>query len=189
MGKIVVSEFVSLDGVMEDPGGAEGTQHGGWTFQFGGPEQEQWKFEELFKADALLLGRKTYQGFAAAWPTMEGTGAYGERINNLPKYVASTTLSEMTWNATRLPSEFAGELGKLKQEIDGDILIFGSAQLVHTLIAQDLIDEYRLMVFPVALGSGKRLFPEGSEKKTLKLVESTPFASGVVVLTYQPARD
>src|SRR5215472_11683051 len=119
MGKIVVSEFVSLDGVMEDPGGAEGFKHGGWTFQFGSAEQEQWKFDELFKADALLLGRRTYQGFAAAWPAMPGTGAYGERINSMPKYVVSTTLSatDMAWNATLLPSDFAEALPRLKQEI------------------------------------------------------------------------
>ena len=189
MGKIVVSEFVSLDGVMEDPGGAEGFKHGGWTFQFSSPEQEQWKAEELVRADALLLGRKTYQGFAAAWPTMPGTGAFGERMNSLPKYVVSTTLTDtdMTWNATLLQSDFAAALPKVKQEISQDILLFGSGQLVHALSAQDLVDEYRLMVFPVVLGSGKRLFAEGSEKKTLKLVESKPFASGVVVLTYQPA--
>jgi dihydrofolate reductase len=191
MGKIVVSEFVSLDGVMEDPGGAEGFKHGGWTFQFSSPEQEQWKAEELFRADALLLGRKTYQGFAAAWPTMPGTGAYGERMNSLPKYVVSTTLTDtdMTWNASLLQSDFAAALPKVKQGISQDILIFGSGQLVHALSAQDLIDEYRLMVFPVALGSGKRLFPQRSEKLPLRLVESKPFTSGVVVLTYQPSRD
>jgi len=189
MGKIVVSEFVSLDSVMEDPGGAEGFKHGGWTFQFGSAEQEQWKAAELFQADALLLGRRTYQGFAAAWPTMPGTGAYGERINSLPKYVVSTTLSDrdMTWNATLLPRDFADELRRLKQEIGQDILVFGSVQLVHSLHTQGLIDEYRLMIFPVVLGSGKRLFPDGGEKKTLTLVESKPFASGVAVLTYQPA--
>ena len=189
MRKIVVSEFVTLDGVMEDPGGAEGFKYGGWTFQFGSPEQEQWKFSELFQADALLLGRRTYQGFAAAWPTMPGTGAYGERINSLPKYVASTTLSELTWNATLIKGDLANELSRLKQEDGQDILVFGSGQLVDTLNAQDLVDEYRLMVFPVVLGSGKRLFAEGSEKKTLKLVESKLFPSGVVVLTYQPARE
>jgi len=189
MGKIVVSEFVSLDGVMEDPGGAEGYEHGGWTFQFGSTEQEQWKSAELFKADALLLGRRTYQGFAAAWPTMPGTGAYGERMNSLPKYVASTTLSEMTWNATLIKGDLADTLSRRKQEIGQDILVFGSRQLVQTLNAQGLIDEYRLMVFPVVLGSGKRLFSEESEKKTLKLVESKPLPSGVVVLTYEPVRE
>ena len=185
MRKIVVSEFVSLDGVMEDPGGAEGFKHGGWTFQFGSAEQEQWKAEELFRADALLLGRRTYQGFAAAWPTMPGTGAYGERMNGLPKYVASTTLSDMTWNATLIRGELAEELSRLKQEDGQDILVFGSGQLVHTLHTQGLVDEYRLMVFPVVLGSGKRLFPEEGEKQTLGLVESKPFPSGVVALTYQ----
>ena len=191
MGKIVVSEFVSLDGVMEDPGGAEGSKHGGWTFQFGSPEQEQWKAEELLRADALLLGRRTYQGFAAAWPTMEGTGVYGEKMNSMPKYVATTTLSDadLTWNASRIGGDLAHELPRVKQDVNGDMLVFGSSQLVQSLHTLGLIDEYRLMVFPVALGSGKRLFPEESEMKTLKLVESKPLSSGVVVLTYQPVRD
>ncbi len=189
MGNIVVSEFVSLDGVMEDPGGAEGAKHGGWTFQFGSPEQEQFKAEELVKAGALLLGRRTYQGFAAAWPTMEGTGAYGEKMNSMPKYVVSTTLSDadVTWNATLLKGELADELPRMKQEVNGDILIFGSGQLMHSLVAQGLVDEYRLMVFPVILGSGKRIFPDGGEKTTVSLVESKPLASGVIVLTYKPA--
>jgi dihydrofolate reductase len=185
MGKIVVSEFVSLDGVMEDPGGAEGYEHGGWTFKYGSPEQEQWKYDELFRADALLLGRRTYQGFAAAWPTMPGTGAYGERMNSLPKYVASTTLTDMTWNATLLKDDLADDLTRLKQEVNGDILMFGSGQLARSLHTNGLIDEYRLMVFPVVLGSGKRLYPDGGAMKTLSLIESKPFASGVVVLTYQ----
>lgn len=190
MGKIVVSEFVSLDGVMEDPGGAEGYKNGGWTFQFGSAEQEQWKFDELFKADALLLGRRTYQGFAAAWPNMEeATGEYGEKMNSMPKYVVTTTLSDATWNATLLKGDLAEELPRLKQQIDQDILIFGSNQLVHALIAQNLIDEYRFMVFPVMLGVGKRIYPEGGEKKTLRLVESKPFASGVTVLTYEPVKE
>jgi dihydrofolate reductase len=189
MRKIVVSEFVSLDGVMEDPGGAEGSKHGGWTFQFSSAEQEQWKSDELFKADALLLGRRTYQGFAAAWPTMPGTGAYGERMNSLPKYVASTTLSDTTWNATLIKGDLAEELSRLKQEDGQDILTFGSGELVHALNARGFVDEYRLMVYPVVLGGGKRLFAEGSEMKTLKLVESKPFPSGVVVLTYQSVGD
>ena len=191
MGKTVVSEFVSLDGVLEDPGGAEGTKHGGWAFPYGSHEQQQFKAEELVKADTLLLGRRTYQGFAAAWPTMEGTGAYGEKMNNMPKYVVSTTLSdaEATWNATFLKGDLAKELANIKQGVNQDILIFGSGQLVHALVAQNLIDEYRLMVFPVVLGDGKRIFPEGGEKTTLRLVESKPFSSGVVVLTYRPAKD
>src|SRR5437763_16930610 len=189
MRKVVVSEFVTLDGVMEDPGGAEGFKHGGWSFQFSSADQQQFKVEELFKADALLLGRRTYQGFAAAWPTMPGTGAYGERMNSLPKYVVSTTLSEVTWNATLITGDLTEELPRLKQEAGQDILVFGGGQLVHTLHARDLIDEYRLMVFPVVLGSGKRLFPDGDEKKALKLVASKTIPSGVVVLTYQPSRD
>ena len=189
MRKIIVSEFVTLDGVIEDPGGAEGFKHGGWSFQFGSAEQQQFKVEELFQADALLLGRRTYQGFAAAWPNMPGTGAYGERMNSLPKYVASTTLSDMTWNATLLQGDLAEALSRLKQEDGQDILIFGSGQLVQTLHDRGLIDVYRLMVFPVVLGSGKRLFPEGSEKKALRLIETRPLPSGVVVLTYQPIKD
>src|SRR5436305_8174276 len=172
MRKIIVSEFVTLDGVIEDPGGAEGFKHGGWSFQFGSAEQQQFKVEELFQADALLLGRRTYQGFAAAWPNMPGTGAYGERMNSLPKYVASTTLSEVTWNASLIKGDLADELSRLKQEDGQDILIFGSGELVHTLHEQDLIDEYRLMIFPVVLGSGKRLFSGGDEKKVLKRAEA-----------------
>lgn len=189
MRKIVVSEFVTLDGVMEDPGGAEGTRYGGWSFQFGSTEQDQFKFEELFQADALLLGRRTYQGFAAAWPGMPGTGAYGERMNSLPKYVVSTTSPDMTWNAMLLQGDLTEALSRLKQEDGQDILVFGSGQLVHALHRRGLIDEYRLMIFPVVLGSGKRLFPEDAEKTSLRLIESKPLPSGVVVLTYQPTRD
>jgi dihydrofolate reductase len=188
MRKVIVSEYVTLDGVMEDPGGAEGFKHGGWSFGFGGAEQQQYKFEELFACDALLLGRRTYEGFAAAWPNMPGTGAYGERMNSLPKYVASTTLSEVTWNATLIKGDLAEEISRLKQEAGQDVLIFGSGELVHTLHERDLIDEYRLMIFPIVLGSGKRLFPGGNEKKVLKLVETRTLGSGVVLLTYQPAK-
>src|SRR5882757_5563471 len=143
MRKVIVSEYVTLDGVMEDPGGAEGFKHGGWSFGFGSAEQQQYKFEELFACDALLLGRRTYQGFAAAWPTMPGTGAYGERMNSLPKYVVSTTLSAMTWNATLLQGDLAEALSRLRKEDGQDILVFGSGQLVHGLHARGLIDEYR----------------------------------------------
>src|SRR6266446_1820170 len=177
MRKVIVSEYVTLDGVMEE--------HGGWSFGFGGAEQQQYKFEELFACDALLLGRRTYEGFAAAWPNMPGTGAYGERMNSLPKYVVSTTLSEVTWNATLIKGDLAEELSRLKQETGQDIVIFGSGELVRTLHERDLIDEYRLMIFPIVLGSGKRLFPGGNEKKVLKLVETRTLGSGVVLLTYQ----
>ena len=186
MRKVIVSEYMTLDGVMEDPGGAEGFKHGGWSFGFGGAEQQEYKFEELFACDALLLGRRTYEGFAAAWPTMPGTGAYGEKMNSLPKYVVSTTLSEVTWNATLLKGDLAEELSRLKQEAGQDIVIFGSGELVRTLYERDLIDEYRLMIFPIVLGSGKRLFSGGDEKKVLKLVESRTLGLGVVLLTYQP---
>jgi dihydrofolate reductase len=190
MRKIIVSEYITLDGVIEDPGGAEGFKHGGWTFDFGGQEQQQYKFEELFACDALLLGRRTYEGFAAAWPNMAAqTGAYGERMNNLPKYVVSTTLSQTTWNATLLKGDLAEELSRLKQEDGQDILIFGSGRLVQTLHERGLVDEYRLMVFPVVLGSGQRLFPDGEEKRALKLIEARTFSSGVVVLSYQPVKE
>jgi dihydrofolate reductase len=160
-----------------------------WSFDFWSQEAAQFKFEELFASDAMLLGRVTYEGFAAAWPTMEGTGAYGEKMNSMPKFVVSTTLAdaEATWNATFLKGDLADEVSRIKHEVGQDLLIFGSGQLVHTLVAQNLIDEYRLMVFPVVLGSGKRVFPEADEKTTLTLVESKPFASGVMVLTYRPA--
>jgi len=178
MRKVIVSEFVSLDGVMENPA---------WTFQFGSKEQEQFKFDELFACDALLLGRVTYSGFAAAWPKMEGTGAYGERMNSMPKYVVSRTLTEMEWNARLIQGDLAEEVNRLKGEPGQDILVFGSCELVYALTELDLIDEYRLMVFPIVLGSGKRVFRDGGEKKILRLVESKSFASGVVVLSYEPA--
>lgn len=178
MRKVIVSEFVSLDGVMENPA---------WTFQFGSEEQEKYKYDELFACDALLLGRVTYQGFAAAWPTMQGTGDYGERMNSMPKYVASRTLTQMEWNASLIKGDLAEEVSRLKQQPGQDILVFGSCELVYTLTDLDLIDEYRLMVFPIILGSGKRIFREGGQQKKLKLIEAKPFASGVVVLSYEPA--
>jgi dihydrofolate reductase len=177
MRKVIVSEFVSLDGVMENPA---------WTFQFGSKEQEQFKYDELFACDALLLGRVTYQGFAAAWPTMQGTGEYGERMNSMPKYVASRTLTQMEWNADLIQGDLAQEVSRLKQQQGQDILVFGSCELVYTLTEQDLVDEYRLMVFPIILGSGKRIFREGGEQKKLKLAGVKTFASGVVVLSYKP---
>ncbi len=188
MRKVVASEYVTLDGVMEDPGGGEGTGHGGWSFQFWSEEAAKFKFDELFASDALLLGRKTYQGFAKAWPTMPGTGEYGERMNSLPKYVVSTRLKTLEWNASLIKGPLAEEISKLKQQPGQDLLIFGSGELVHTLAQLNLIDEYRLMVHPIVVGGGKRLFREGSEKKVLRLVETKTFSSGVVVLTYQPVQ-
>jgi len=183
MGKLVVTEFVSLDGVMEDPGGAEGYAHGGWTFQFDQGEGGAFKFEELKASDAQLLGRRTYEGFAKAWPTMEGTGEFGEKMNAMPKFVVSSTLENPEWNNTTvLKGDLADEVGKLKQHFDGDILVAGSAQLVQSLLARDLVDELRLMVFPIVLGTGKRLFADGAEPATLNLVETKQTGS-VVILT------
>jgi dihydrofolate reductase len=185
MRKVIVSEFVSLDGVMEDPGGAEKTRHGGWSFQFFNDESARYKRDELFACDALLLGRVTYQGFAAAWPTMSDPQGFADRMNGLPKFVASTTLKQLDWNNSRLlEGDIAAAVGKLKQQPGQDILVAGSGTLVRTLMQHDLIDEYRLMVHPVVLGGGKRLFADGTDRKVLKLTETRAFASGVVVLSY-----
>jgi dihydrofolate reductase len=174
MGKLVVSEFVTLDGVMEDPGGAEGFERGGWAFQFDrGPEGDKFKLDELMEADALLLGRKTYEGFAAAWPDRTDEAGFADKMNTMPKYVVSTTLTDPEWqNSTVIGENVAEEIAKLKQQSGGDILVAGSAQLVQTLLEHDLVDEWRLMVFPVALGAGKRLFKDGAEKTPLRLVEA-----------------
>jgi dihydrofolate reductase len=187
LGKIVVTAFVSLDGVMEDPGGAEDFKYKGWSFEFDrGDEGEQFKLNETLASEALLLGRKTYEGFAEAWPSREGE--FADRFNSMPKYVVSSTLEEPTWtNTTVLDGDVVEEVTKLKQEVDGDIVVHGSAQLTQTLLEADLVDELRLMVFPVALGSGKRLFGETSDKKPLKLVDSKVVGDGVAILVYRPA--
>ncbi|HWF52739.1 MAG TPA: dihydrofolate reductase family protein [Solirubrobacteraceae bacterium] len=189
MGNIVVSEFISVDGVIEDPGGAEGFAHGGWSGKFSsGPEGGKFKYEELMAAEALLLGRVTYQGFAAAWPHIEGTGEFGEKMNGLPKYVVSSTLESADWNnSTILEGDLAAEARGLKDRLGGDILVFGSAKLVQGLIEDDLVDEYRLMVHPVLLGSGKRLFGESEQPSDLQLVDATK-AGETVILTFHPAR-
>jgi dihydrofolate reductase len=180
MRKLVVSEFVSMDGVIEDPR---------WTFQFPSEDRDKFKFDELAASDALLLGRVTYEGFAAAWPQMEEqTGEYGAWMNGYPKYVVSTTLEKAEWNnSTVIKANVAEEVSRLKQQSGKDILVFGSGQLVNTLMQHDLIDEYRLMVFPVVVGSGQRLFEGASDKKALKLIGTKTFASGAVVLSYGPA--
>jgi len=178
MRKVIVSEFLTLDGVMEAP-------HE-WSFEFWNDEIAKFKFDELFASDALLLGRVTYQGFAAAWPHMtEQAGEYADMMNGFPKFVVSKTLEEVEWNNSRLiKGSIAEEVTKLKQQPGKDILIFGSGQLVPTLIQHDLIDEYRLLVYPVVLGSGKRLFEAGSNT-ILRLGETKTFSSGVVLLQYQ----
>ncbi|HEV7563292.1 MAG TPA: dihydrofolate reductase family protein [Solirubrobacterales bacterium] len=189
MGRIVATEFVSLDGVMEDPGGAENFKHGGWTFEIDrGEEGDKFKLAELDEAKAQLLGRVTYEGFASAWPSMEDEAGFAEKMNSMPKYVFSSTLETADWNnSTILSGDFATEIGNLKQEISGVILVAGSAQLVQGLIEHDLLDELRLMVFPVLLGSGKRLLGEHPDKKPLRLLESKTVGAGVEILTYEQA--
>jgi dihydrofolate reductase len=187
VGRIVVTEFVSLDGVMEDPGGAEDFKYGGWTFEISrGDEGDKFKLDEALSSEALLLGRVTYQGFAEAWPSREGE--FADKFNNMPKYVVSSTLDEPEWNnSTVLKGDVAEEVAKLRQEQAGDIVVHGSARLVQTLLEHDLVDELRLMVFPVVLGSGKRLFDETSDRKPLRLVDSKVVGDGVAVLIYEPA--
>ena len=183
MGKIVVTEFVSLDGVMEDPGGSEGFEHGGWTFEISrGEEGDKFKLDETFESEALLLGRKTYEGFAEAWPTREGD--FADKFNTMPKYVVSSTLSDPEWtNTTVLSGDMSEEVAKLKEQYDGDVVVHGSRQLAQSLLEHDLVDELRLMVFPVVLGKGKRLFGE-SGKKDLKLQSSREVGEGVLILVY-----
>jgi dihydrofolate reductase len=189
MGRIVATEFVSLDGVMEDPGGAAKFKHGGWTFEIDrGAEGDRFKLDELVEAEAQLLGRSTYEGFAAAWPKITDEAGFAEKMNSMPKYVFSSTLEKAEWNnSTILSGDFAAEIGKLKSEIDGVILVAGSAQLVQGLVEHDLLDELRLMVFPVLLGGGKRLLGEHDDKKPLRLVDSKTVGDGIAILTYEPA--
>ena len=186
MGKLVVTEFMTLDGVMEDPGGQHGGR-GGWAFKFDqGPDGQKFKFDELMASDVQLLGRVTYEGFAQAWPTMEA-GEFGERMNGMPKFVVSKTLESPEWNNTTvLKGELAEEVGKLKEQFAGDILVAGSAKLVQSLVAYDLVDELHLMVFPILLGAGKRLFADGVEATSLTLVETKQTGS-VVILTLRRA--
>jgi dihydrofolate reductase len=187
MGRIVVTEFVSLDGVMQAPGGGEDYQHAGWTFKIDrGEEGEQFKLDETRASEALLLGRRTYEGFAAAWPSVKGE--FGDRFNSMPKYVLSSTLADPSWNnSTVLSGDLVDEVTKLKNEMDGDIVVHGSAQLVQGLLEHGLVDELRLMVYPVVLGTGKRLFGETSDKMALRLVDSRTVGAGIVILIYQVA--
>jgi dihydrofolate reductase len=189
VGRIVVTEFVSLDGVMEAPGGGEDFKHAGWTFEIErGDEGDKFKLDETLSSEALLLGRKTYEGFAAAWPSMTDEVGFADKFNSMPKYVVSSTLEGPEWkNSTVLKGDVVKEVTKLREQLDGDIVVHGSAQLVQTLVEHDLVDELRLMVFPVVLGSGKRLFGETSDKKRLKLAESKTVGDGVAILIYQPS--
>ena len=185
MGKIVVTEFISLDGVMEDPGGSEGFRHGGWTFEFSrGAEGDDFKLQETRSSEALLLGRKTYEGFAEAWPSREGE--FADLFNAMPKYVVSTTLDNPEWANTTVVKSIE-DVPKLRDGIAGDIVVHGSAQLAQALLDRDLVDELRLMVFPVVLGSGKRLFGETTDKKPLRLTDSKSVGDGIAILTYERA--
>jgi dihydrofolate reductase len=189
VGRIVVTEFMSLDGVVEAPGGGEDFKHGGWSFEFErGEEGNKFKLDETMSADALLLGRVTYEGFAKAWPSRTDEFGFADKFNSMPKYVVSSTLEDPEWNnSTVLEGDAAAEVTKLKQGLDGDIYVHGSPQLVQTLVEHDLVDEYRLMVFPVVLGAGKRLFGETTGKKPLRLVDSKIVGDGVAILVYRPA--
>jgi dihydrofolate reductase len=190
MGKIVVTEFVSMDGIVEDPGGAEDYEHSGWSFQIDrGDDGNQFKLDETLATDALLLGRITYQGFADAWPSR--TGEFADKFNSMPKFVVSKTLDKPEWNNTTVISgDVASEVAKLKDQFANDIVVHGSPTLVNMLKEHDLVDEYRLMMFPVVLGKGKRLFTEGGDLVNLRLAEVKQVGSeGVIVLTYQRAAD
>jgi dihydrofolate reductase len=187
MGRIVVTEFISLDGVVEDPGGAEDYKHGGWSFEFSrGEEGDQFKLDETMASDALLLGRVTYEGFADAWPEREGD--FADKFNQMPKYVVSTTLTDPEWtNSTVISGDLGEAVARLRDEVDGDVVVHGSATLVQALMERGLVDELRLMVFPVVLGSGKRLFGETADKVPMQLADSKTVGDGVAILIYRPA--
>jgi dihydrofolate reductase len=187
MGRIVVTEFVSLDGVVEAPGGGEGFKYDGWSLEIErGEEGDQFKLDETMSSEALLLGRVTYEGFASAWPSR--TGEFADKFNSMPKYVVSSTLERPEWsNTTVLAGDVVEEVAKLKGALEGDIVVHGSPRLVQTLIDRDLVDELRLMVFPVVLGTGKRLFDGTGDKKPLRLVSSKIVGGGVAILVYEPA--
>jgi dihydrofolate reductase len=185
MGKIVATEYVSLDGVVEAPGGGEDFEHAGWSFEVDrGEEFEKFKLDETLNAEALLLGRVTYDGFAAVWPSMEGELA--DKFNAMPKYIVASTLEDPEWNnSTVLEGDVVEEVSRLRQAPGGDIVVHGSPQLVQTLLEHDLIDELRLMVFPVVLGKGKRLVGETSDKKRLRLTDSRTVGDGIAILVYE----
>jgi dihydrofolate reductase len=190
MGKIIISENVSLDGVVQDPTGEEGFGRGGWFLEVGQQDREAWaklELDEALGATALLLGRRTDEFFAARW--LSRSGEWADRLNSLPKYVVSSTLQEPKWsNSTVLKGEVANEVSKLKQELAGDIVVYASTQLVHTLMEHDLVDELRLTLYPVVLGAGKRLFEATSDKKRMRLIGTRTVGEGLAFLTYQPVQ-
>jgi dihydrofolate reductase len=179
--RLVATEYLSLDGVFEEPGN--------WSFPFFNEEAAQFKSDELQASDALLLGRKTYEGFAAAWPTMEGTGEFGEKMNSMPKYVVSSTLEKAEWSGSKLiRGDVPAEIRRLKAEPGQDLLLSGSGQLFNSLMQEDLIDVYRFMLHPIVIGKGKRLFPGEVDERRLELIETKAFATGIVILEYRPAK-
>ena len=188
MGRVVVTEFSSLDGVMEAPGG-EDFKYPGWSFEFDrGEDGNKFKLDETLEADALLIGRVTYESFAGAWPQREGE--FADKFNSMPKYVISSTLKDPEWNNTTvLSGDAVEEAAKLRQELDGTIQVPGSNQLVHTLVEHDLVDQVNLMIFPVVLGTGRRVFGDTSDKKTLRLVESKTVGEGIAILIYELAEE
>ncbi len=189
MGRIVISENVSLDGVIQDPAGDEGYERGGWIGRIAAlPELAKVTLDEALGSEALLLGRRSYEWFAARWPSRSGELA--DRLNSLPKYVVSSTLEDPDWNnSTVLTGDVVDEVSKLKQELNGEIVVYASFRLVRTLIEHDLVDELRLMIYPVVLGAGERLFGETSDKKPMRLVDTQTVGDGVAFLTYEPVRD
>jgi dihydrofolate reductase len=196
MGKIIISENVSLDGVVQDPTGEEGFTRGGWFLRIADKDREAWvriELDEALGAEALLLGRRSDEWFAARWLTR--SGEWADRLNSLPKYVVSSTLQEPRWSNSTAPKgrvlggDVVEEVSKLKQELDGDIVVYASIELVHTLMEHDLVDELRLTVFPVVLGAGRRLFSETSDQKPMRLVNARTLGDGLAFLTYRPARE
>jgi dihydrofolate reductase len=191
MANIVVTEFMSLDGVIEDPGGAEDFKYGGWSSEVSrGDEGDKFKLDETMASSALLLGRVTYEGFAKAWPSRKDEFGFADKFNSMPKYVVTSTLKDPDWNNSTVidgDGDVVAAIRKLKEEVDGDVVVHGSGQLTQTLLENDLVDELRLMVFPVVLGAGKRLFGETSDKKPLQLVDTKTVGDGVSILVYRPA--
>jgi dihydrofolate reductase len=191
MGKIVITTNISLDGVIEDPDGQEGSTLGGWFGQFGGKDLKAWakvETEEALGAEALLLGRRSDQWFATRW--LSRSGAWADKLNSMPKFVVSSTLLDAEWsNSTIIKGDVVSQVSKLKKEIRGEILVYASYQLVHTLIEHDLVDELRLVIFPVVLGAGQRLFGETSDKKPMRLVEVNTIGDGLTFVTYEVVRD
>jgi dihydrofolate reductase len=182
MAKVIVSQFITVDGVVEDPGGSESHERGGWAFDYDrGPDGDKFKLDEVMGSEALLLGRTTYEGFAEAWPSREGD--FADKFNSMKKYVVSSTIGEPEWNNTEVVE--VGAIERLRDRDGGDILVNGSVQLVKTLLENGLVDELRLMVFPVVLGAGKRLFGDTAKSAPLQLVESKP-AGETLILIYRP---